>query len=77
MPESPLVARLAAAEIGDTFNQYATLLGHPRLVNDALPRVLAVTADQVREVVSEVMRVDNRVVLTFMPALTDEQEVAA
>jgi predicted Zn-dependent peptidase len=61
----------------DTFNQYATLLGDPRLVNDALPNVLAVTADQVREVVFEVMRPDNRVVLTFMPALTDEQEAAA
>jgi predicted Zn-dependent peptidase len=61
----------------DTFNQYATLLGDPRLVNDALPNVLAVTAEQVREVVGDVMRPDNRVVLTFVPALTDDQEAAA
>ncbi|HVT22792.1 MAG TPA: pitrilysin family protein [Mycobacteriales bacterium] len=61
----------------DTFNQYATLLGDVHLVNDALPKMLAITADQVREAVAEVMRVDNRVVLTFMPTLTDEQEVAA
>jgi predicted Zn-dependent peptidase len=61
----------------DTFNQYATLLGDPRLVNDALPNVLAVTAEQAREVVADVMRPDNRVVLTFVPALTDDQEAAA
>jgi predicted Zn-dependent peptidase len=61
----------------DTFNQYATLLGDPRLVNDALPRVLAVTAEQVRETVAEVMQPTNRVVLTFVPALVDEQEAAA
>ncbi|HVS68877.1 MAG TPA: pitrilysin family protein [Mycobacteriales bacterium] len=61
----------------DTFNQYATLLGDPRLVNEALPKILAVTPDQVREVVSEVMRPDNRVVLTFVPAVSDEQEAAA
>ncbi|HVV75963.1 MAG TPA: pitrilysin family protein [Mycobacteriales bacterium] len=61
----------------DTFNQYATLLGDPRLVNDALPNVLAVTAEQVREAVDQVMRPDNRVVLTFVPAVSDEQEAAA
>ncbi|HWC36724.1 MAG TPA: pitrilysin family protein [Mycobacteriales bacterium] len=61
----------------DTFNQFATLLGDPRLVNDALPRVLAVTPAQVREVVADVMRPDNRVVLTFVPAVSDEQEAAA
>jgi predicted Zn-dependent peptidase len=61
----------------DTFNQYATLLADPGLVNDALPRVLAVTADQVRELVADVMRPTNRVVLTYVPAVADEQEAAA
>jgi predicted Zn-dependent peptidase len=61
----------------DTFNQYATLLGDPGLLNDALPRLLAVTAADVTKAVSEVMRHDNRVVLTFIPDAPDEQEVAA
>jgi predicted Zn-dependent peptidase len=61
----------------DTFNQYATLLGDPGLVNDALPSVLAVTADQVREVVRDVLRPTNRVVLTYVPAVVDEPEAAA
>jgi predicted Zn-dependent peptidase len=61
----------------DTFNQYATLLGDPGLVNEALPRLLAVTADDVAKAVSDVMRHDNRVVLTFIPDSPDEQEVAA
>jgi predicted Zn-dependent peptidase len=61
----------------DTFNQYGTLLGDPGLVNDVLPRLLAITADDVRKAVSDVMRHDNRVVLTFVPDSPDEQEAAA
>jgi zinc protease len=61
----------------DTFNQYATLLGDPGLINDALPSVLAITADDVLQVVSEVLRPDNRVVLTYLPDTSAEQEAAA
>ncbi len=61
----------------DTFNQYATLLGDPGLVNEALPSVLAVTAADVVAAVGQVMRHDNRVVLTFIPDSPDEQEAAA
>ncbi|HVY09314.1 MAG TPA: pitrilysin family protein [Mycobacteriales bacterium] len=60
----------------DTFNEYATLLGDPDLVNDALPAVLRVSAAEVKDVVAEVMRPDNRIVLTFLPE-SDEQEAAA
>jgi predicted Zn-dependent peptidase len=61
----------------DTFNEYATLLGDPALVQQALPSILAVTAGDVVAVVGEVMRHDNRVVLTFLPDSPDEQEAAA
>jgi predicted Zn-dependent peptidase len=60
----------------DTFNEYATLLGDPGLVNEALPTILRVSADEVKAVVAEVMRPDNRVVLTFLPSASDEQEAA-
>jgi predicted Zn-dependent peptidase len=61
----------------DTFNQYATLLGDPELLNDALPAWLAVTADDIVAVAGEVLTADNRVVVTFLPDVADEQEVAA
>jgi predicted Zn-dependent peptidase len=60
----------------DTFNEYATLLGDPGRVNEALPALLRVTADDVTRVVAEVMTPSNRVVLTFLPA-ADDEEVAA
>jgi hypothetical protein len=48
---------------------YATLFDDPDLINRMLPRYLAVTADQIRAVAAEVFRPDNRVVLTYLPAL--------
>jgi zinc protease len=61
----------------DTFGQYATLLGDPGLINEALPAWLAVTAADVEAVVAEVLTEDNRAVITFMPDQPDEQEAAA
>jgi predicted Zn-dependent peptidase len=61
----------------DTFGQYATLLGDPGRLNDALPAWLAVDADAVVAVAGEVLREDNRVVVTFLPDTADEQEAAA
>jgi predicted Zn-dependent peptidase len=61
----------------DTFNEYATLLGDPGLVNEALPTILRVSAEDVQAVVAEVMRPDNRVVLTFLPSDSDGAEAAA
>ncbi len=51
----------------DTFSEFATLFGDPGLVNNYLPRVLAVTADDVVAAAGDVLRRDNRVVLTFVP----------
>jgi len=48
---------------------YATLFDDPGLVNGMLPRYLAVTADDIQRVATEVFRPDNRVVLTYLPEL--------
>ena len=51
----------------DTFSQFTTLFDDPGLVNSMLPRVLSVTAADVRAIAAEVIRPDNRVVLVFEP----------
>jgi predicted Zn-dependent peptidase len=51
----------------DTFSQYATLFGDPGLVEQALPRLLAVTADDVAAAAGQVLTADNRLVVTFVP----------
>jgi predicted Zn-dependent peptidase len=51
----------------DTFSQYATLFGDPGLVEQALPRLLAVTAEDIRESAAAVLTPDNRLVVTFVP----------
>ena len=48
---------------------YATLFDDPDLINRTLPRYLSVTADQIRQVASEVFLPENRVVLTYLPEL--------
>lgn len=55
-------------ERADRLSMYATLFDDPNLVNTILPRYLAVTAEQIREVAAAVFREDNRVVLTYLPA---------
>ncbi len=63
----------------DAFSQHATLFGDPGLVEQALPRLLSVTSDEVRRAAVDVLRADNRVVLTFVPesAPAAVDEVAA
>jgi zinc protease len=61
----------------DTFSQYATLLGDPGLVNEALPAWQAVTADEVVAVTAEVLTESNRAVITFLPDSSVEEEAAA
>jgi predicted Zn-dependent peptidase len=51
----------------DAFSQFTTLFDSPGLVNDMLPRLLAVTADDVQHAAADVLRPDNRVVLVFEP----------
>jgi zinc protease len=54
-------------ERADLFSQFTTLFGEPGLVNDLLPRLLAVDAEAVQRVAADVLRADNRVVLDFEP----------
>jgi len=58
----------------DMFSQFTTLFDDPGLVNEMLPRVLAVTAKDVQDIAAEVIRPDNRVVLVFEP---ESQSAAA
>jgi predicted Zn-dependent peptidase len=56
-------------ERADRLSMYATLFDDPGLINPMLPRYLAVTAEDIRTVATEVFRADNRVVLTYLPDL--------
>ena len=47
---------------------YATLFDDPGLINRMLPRYLAVTAADIRDVCASVFRPDNRLVLTYVPS---------
>jgi predicted Zn-dependent peptidase len=58
-------------ERADRLSMYATLFDDPAMVNTLLPRYLSVTADQIRDAALEVFRADNRVVLTYLPAVAD------
>jgi len=52
----------------DAFSQFTTLFDAPELVNETLPRLLSVTAEEAAHWAGEVIRPDNRVVLQFVPA---------
>ncbi|HEY7968485.1 MAG TPA: pitrilysin family protein [Candidatus Limnocylindrales bacterium] len=56
-------------ERADRLSMYATLFDDPDLINRTLPRYLSVTAEQIRQVASEVFLPENRVVLTYLPEL--------
>ncbi|HEX2755612.1 MAG TPA: pitrilysin family protein, partial [Candidatus Limnocylindrales bacterium] len=56
-------------ERADRLSMYATLFDDPDLINQMLPRYLAITADQIQEVAAATFRTDNRVVLTYLPEL--------
>jgi predicted Zn-dependent peptidase len=65
-------------ERADRLSMYATLFDRPAMINEMLPRYLAVTAEQIRDVARTVFRVDNRLVLTYLPQAQsgDEEAVA-
>jgi predicted Zn-dependent peptidase len=56
-------------ERADRLSMYATLFDDPDLINQMLPRYLAVTSDDIRSISAEVFREDNRVILTYLPEL--------
>jgi predicted Zn-dependent peptidase len=63
-----LGALMRVEERADRLSSYATLLDDPGMINRMLPRYLAVTADQIRDVCAAVFVPDNRLVLTYVPA---------
>jgi predicted Zn-dependent peptidase len=54
-------------ERADRLSMYATLFDDPSLINQMLPRYLAVTPEAIRGVARDVFRADNRLVLTYLP----------
>ncbi|HEU4572899.1 MAG TPA: pitrilysin family protein [Candidatus Limnocylindrales bacterium] len=63
-------------ERADRLSMYATLFDDPDLINQMLPRYLAVTAEDIRSVSADVFRADNRVVLTYLPELAPADTAA-
>ncbi len=68
---SELGALSRVEEVADRLSMIAALFDRPQLVNEQLPRYLAVTAEDIRDVCRGVFRDDNRVVLTFVPKAAD------
>ena len=54
-------------ERADRLSMYATLFDRPGLINEMLPRYLAVTPEAILEVAAATFRPDNRLVLTYLP----------
>jgi predicted Zn-dependent peptidase len=63
-------------ERADRLSMYATLFDRPGMINEMLPRYLAVTPEQIRAAVRDVFRVDNRLVLTYLPEVPSADDVA-
>lgn len=63
-------------ERADRLSMYATLFDDPGMINAMLPRYLAVTAEQIRDAARAVFRVDNRLVLTYLPEGPSADDVA-
>jgi predicted Zn-dependent peptidase len=73
-----LGALMRVEERADRLSMFATLLDDPGMVNRMLPRYLAVTAEQIRDVCAAVFVPENRLVLTYVPATAvDAGEAAA
>ncbi len=61
----------------DELCRYAVLFGDPALLNDALPKVLDITAEEVQAVAAARLRPDNRAVLVYEPTAGDDNDTAA
>jgi zinc protease len=72
-----LGALMRVDERADRLSMYATLFDDPGLINEILPRYLAVTADDIQRVCADVFRPENRLVLTYVPAVAETGEAAA
>ncbi len=78
---SELGAMARVEEVADRLSMFAALFDRPEMINEMLPRYLAVTAADIQAAAVSVFRADNRVVLTYVPAAggatADENEAVA
>ncbi|MEV6972781.1 pitrilysin family protein [Kitasatospora sp. NPDC093806] len=56
----------------DELCRYAVLFGDPKLLNDALPKVLDVTAEEVRAIAEARLHPQNRAVLVYEPTTAED-----
>ncbi len=64
-------------ERADRLSMYACLFDDPDLINRMLGRMLAVTPAAIQAAAGEVFRADNRVIMTYVPALPPVDAVPA
>jgi predicted Zn-dependent peptidase len=69
---SELAALGRVEEVADRLSQYAILFDRPELVNEQLPRYLAVDAAAIQAVCGDVFRLDNRAIITYVPLAAEE-----
>jgi predicted Zn-dependent peptidase len=74
---SELGALSRVEEVADRLSMFAALFDRPELINEQLPRYLAITAEDIRDAARKVFRPDNRVVMTYVPKDADTAEAAA
>jgi predicted Zn-dependent peptidase len=71
--EASELGAMGRAEIyADRLSMYAALFDRPELINEQLPRYLAVTAEDIQNVARQVFRADNRLVLTYVPQAEEQ-----
>ncbi|MDH6709949.1 putative Zn-dependent peptidase [Kitasatospora sp. MAA19] len=61
----------------DELCRFAVLFGDPKLLNDALPKVLDITAEEVQAVAKARLHPDNRAVLVYEPTAADDADATA
>jgi predicted Zn-dependent peptidase len=64
-------------EKADRLSMYATLFDDPEMINRILPRYLSTTAEQIRAVCADVFTPANRVVLTYLPTSSSDEQASA
>ncbi|MFF2045511.1 M16 family metallopeptidase [Kitasatospora sp. NPDC058170] len=60
----------------DELCRYAVLFGDPKLLNEALPKVLDITAEEVKAVAEARLHPENRAVLVYEPTTADDETAA-
>lgn len=63
-------------EVADRLSQFATYFDRPELINEQLARYLAVDAAAIQAVATQVFRLDNLAIVTYVPAASAGEEAA-